>query len=191
MRRVVKVGGSLLDRVDLTDVLSQWVERQERAETLVIVGGGSLVDAIRDMDAIRPGDPTEVHWLCVDLLDVTFRLMKDWLEWPTVRTPAQLRKQMETGFAGERPTLVAVGAFYSRDQQDDDMNRILPRNWQTTTDAISALLAWRSGADELVILKSCEIDPGLSLDQLAARGIIDEAFPAIANKVPSIRIESL
>ena len=191
MRRVVKVGGSLLDRVDLTGVLSRWVEQQEDGETLVVVGGGALVDVIRELDAIRPADPVDVHWLCVDLLGVTFRLMSNWFEWQTVHTPAQLRMRMATGFSRDEPTLVAVGAFYSRDQDGNQEYPMLPRNWQTTTDAIAALLAWRTGADELVILKSCSIDPELSLDQLAAQGIVDQAFPRIAKRVPSIRIERL
>ena len=191
MRRVVKVGGSLLDRVDLTSALSRWVEQQAGSETLIVVGGGSLVDAIRNLDTIRPGDPVEVHWLCVDLLNVTFRLMSNWFTWPAVRTPEQLRTQMAAGFAKDRPTLVAVEAFYSRDLMNDCKNPMLPENWQTTTDAIAAFLAWRTGADELVILKSCSIDPAMRLDQLAAHGIIDEALPRIAKRIPSVRVECL
>ena len=191
MRRVVKVGGSLLDRVDLSDALTRWIDQQSPAETLVVVGGGSLVNAIREMDSIRPGNPVDVHWLCVELLDVTYRMMATWLEWPTVSTSAQLTEQMAKGFARDLPALVAVSAFYSRDRQDDDLGPALPLNWQTTTDAISALLALRVGAGELVILKSCEIDPKQSLEQLAAAGIIDETLPTIANQIPSIRIERL
>ena len=144
MRRVVKVGGSLLDRVDLTSALSQWVDGQLVGETLVVVGGGSLVNAIRELDTIRPGDPVEVHWLCVDLLGVTFRLMSSWFDWPTVRTPEQLQTQTAAGFATDRPTLVAVEAFYSRELTNQCNSPVLPESWQTTTDAIAALLAWRN-----------------------------------------------
>ena len=87
--------------------------------------------------------------------------------------------------------MVAVDAFYSREQDSGQRAPVLPRNWQTTTDAIAAVLALLANADELVILKSCEIDPTLSLDQLAAKGIVDEAFPMIAGAVNAIRLERL
>ncbi len=116
MRRVVKVGGSLLGREDLTIALPRWLERQAECETLMLTGGGGLVDAIRDLDAIRPGDPVRTHWICVELLDVTFRLMSNWFDWPTVNTSAQLQQGLIEGFGIDRPTLVAVDAFYSREQ---------------------------------------------------------------------------
>ena len=99
MRRVVKVGGSLLGREDLTIALPRWLERQAECETLMLTGGGGLVDAIRDLDAIRPGDPVRTHWICVELLDVTFRLMSNWFDWPTVNTSAQLQQGLIEGFA--------------------------------------------------------------------------------------------
>lgn len=189
MRRVVKVGGSLLARPDLNRVLTQWLDRQAMAETLVVVGGGGLVDAIRELDANRPGDPVETHWLCVDLLGMTFRLMSTWFPWPIITTREQLQHGLSRGFSDHSPTLVAVHSFYRRDQ--DDENKTLPQNWQTTSDAIAALLALRVDADELVILKSCEIAPSLRIDELTARGILDEAMPAIAPSIRKIRVESL
>ncbi|MEM7558752.1 MAG: hydantoinase/oxoprolinase family protein, partial [Planctomycetota bacterium] len=49
--RVVKVGGSLLDIPNLGDRLASWLSQQPRAVSLFVVGGGGLVDAVRDLDS--------------------------------------------------------------------------------------------------------------------------------------------
>jgi aspartokinase-like uncharacterized kinase len=191
MRRVVKVGGSLLERVDLQAAMMSWLGRQETCETLIVTGGGRLVDAIRELDTIRPGDVRQTHWLCVELLDVTVSLMSNWFDWPILTSSKELQHGVAHGFATDRPTLVAVRSFYHPDHEGDSLNLRLPCNWQTTTDTIAALLALRTNADELVLLKSCQIDPKLSLQQLADRGIVDEAFPGIAKKIASVRLDNL
>ena len=75
MRRVVKVGGSLLTRTDLQSKLTEWLDRQGKAQHLLVIGGGELIDAIRRLDRIRPADSSDVHWQCIDLLDVTVGMM--------------------------------------------------------------------------------------------------------------------
>jgi aspartokinase-like uncharacterized kinase len=189
MRRVVKVGGSLINRRDLTDALPRWFEKQPPAEDLVIVGGGSLVNAIREIDSIRPGEPEATHWLCVDLLDFTFRLAASWFDWPAVLDADQLATLVETGFEVDRPTLVSVRSFYGPDR--DQGERLLPSDWQTTTDSIAALFALVVDADELVLLKSCDVDSSLDYEQLAGAGIVDEAFPGVAGRVHRVRLEKL
>jgi aspartokinase-like uncharacterized kinase len=189
MRRVVKVGGSLLDREDFPRRLIAWWKQQSEGETLMVVGGGELINAIRVLDQIHPLDPEETHWLCVDLLDATFRLMSHWFSWPTITSESELQKSLRSGFCRREPTLVAVRSFYHRENQD--RFEMLPANWQTTTDSIAAALAGLVAADELVILKSCEIDSTFSADELSARGILDEAFPRIAAQLKGLRVERL
>ena len=187
IRRVIKVGGSLLLRPDLPQVLNAWLANQTPAQTLVIVGGGQLIDAIRKLDAIRRTDAVSVHWRCVESLRTTFEFFADWFpRWPTVRNAEQFRAALDCGFSCDYPTLIAVSAFYSP-QHDFD----LPTDWRTTTDAIATVLAVECSADELVLLKSCEVDPSLSLGQLAAAGIVDEAMAPMAQRIDSIRVEPL
>lgn len=72
--RVVKLGGSLLSRADLLDDFLVWQQTSRSPTTtdLVLVGGGEMVDAVRRWDALRPVEPADVHWLCVDLLQGSF-----------------------------------------------------------------------------------------------------------------------
>lgn len=189
MRRVIKVGGSLLQRSDLRDSLQRWLARQRQAESLVIIGGGELVDVMRRLDAIHDVDPVEMHWICVELLETTLRLFAQRFDWPRIVTAEALRHASEAGFAVDTPTLISVSAFYSRQRDAEGVD--LPCDWRTTTDAIAALLAHRVGAEELVLLKSCEVDRSASPEQLARAGIVDEAFPHVAPRVPTVRVERL
>lgn len=186
-RRIVKVGGSLLVRDDLPEALRGWIASQSAAETLVIVGGGELIDAIRRLDQIHHHDPAEIHWLCVDLLESTFQLFASWFPWKRVKTRELLLRSIQHGFSIESPTLVSVGTFYNREYAPIDV----PLNWHTTTDTLAALLALETNADEVVLLKSCVVDPKTSTGQLAEQGIIDEALPAIAPRIGNLRVESL
>lgn len=187
MRRVLKVGGSLLLRQDLQPALVEWLDRQSPAETLVIVGGGEVVDAIRRLDRIRPGNPVDIHWLCVDLLETTFSVFASWFDWDCIESPDSLRSRLLAGFSTQHPTLVAVNAFYDR----GNANAEIPQDWRTTSDTLAALLALRTAADEIVLLKSCPVDPSASIQQLADLGIIDETLSLIESTIPPLRVESL
>ena len=184
MRRVVKIGGSLLLRNTLPDDLRRWFGRQSPAESFVVVGGGELVDAIRNLDAIAPGNSSTVHWQCVELLDLTFeffcRRMAAWHSISNIDSTDSI-----FGFE-QTPTIVRVGAFYNRAS-----NSSLPQDWRTTTDSIAAEFAKTINAEELVVLKACEVDDSYSLAEFSELGIVDEAILTTGFDEQRIRIESL
>ena len=187
MRRVVKVGGSLLLRKDLPEALNAWFEEQKPAENIVMVGGGELIDAIRRLDELRPSSPTDVHWRCVKLLRTTYCILCDWFpEWEHVDRCEVFSRGVNFGFSCSKPTLLDVNCFYKRGDGAD-----LPVDWRTTTDSIAALLGVRASANEVVLLKSCDVDRTLNVNQLATAGIVDEALPIIASEAPSLRVERL
>ncbi|MEE2936795.1 MAG: hypothetical protein VYA84_12465 [Planctomycetota bacterium] len=97
---------------------------------------------------------------------------------------------MASGFSADAPTLLNVSSFYFP-AADSLKHMTLPHDWRTTTDAIAALLAIQTEADELVLLKSCEVECGFTPQQLAEQGIVDDAFPEIAEGISVIRIEKL
>ncbi|MDA8743183.1 hypothetical protein N9N28_01005 [Rubripirellula amarantea] len=186
MIRVVKVGGSLLLNPMLVDTLQDWIGCQEPATNVLIFGGGKVIDAIRELDTVHSLDPVATHWHCIDLLDAMFQVVSDWFPaWEAIRSPEMLQDLSEQNSAAAT-RLVRVGAFY---RPGDDSR--LPQDWRTTTDSIAAHLAIRLNADELVLLKSCDIPNEFTAASLAATGIVDAAFPLIAQHVARIRLERL
>ncbi|WP_182867061.1 protein kinase [Stieleria mannarensis] len=182
MRRVLKIGGSLLLRESLAGSIQSWVASQPPAQTIAIVGGGELIDAVRRLDAMFPSPPAWVHWQCVGLLRTTFewlgRQLDPWQLESTAKDFGRMKRQHDFG-----NHLVAVDAFYHAESISP-----LPEDWTTTTDAIAGWLSILTDADELVLLKSCDVDDSLSLDELAQRQIVDAALPNLADRLPPLRL---
>ncbi|MDA1179764.1 MAG: hypothetical protein O2931_13325, partial [Planctomycetota bacterium] len=73
-RRVVKLGGSLLSDPQLPVRWDAWWRSQPRWDTLVVVGGGCWVDAVREADKLHSLGEEVSHWLAIDALRITARL---------------------------------------------------------------------------------------------------------------------
>ena len=187
-RRVIKLGGSLLQSDNLKRRLREWISsqsnrRDSNTETLVVVGGGQLVDAIRRSDKTQPREPEVVHWQCVDLLESTHKIVRSMFpDWKVIDSPDEFENGMKMGFDGRVPTLVSVSSFYRRDTSCS-----LPTDWRTTSDSIAAYLSQITKSDELVLLKSCEVDPESTLKGLSEAGIVDQALPAFESVLRKIR----
>lgn len=187
MRRVVKLGGSLLTRNDLPAAFRQWLAAQPAAEhTSVLVGGGQAVDAMRQLDQIHQLDAAAMHWRCVRLLRATFEIAAElWPELTAVGT-VEAAEALQRDPAATPLALVAVDAFFHPHARPR-----LPESWQTTSDAIAAHLAHRLQAEELVLLKRCAVPDQCSGEALAQAGLVDAAFPAAAAGIARLRVEQL
>ncbi len=185
MRRVIKIGGSLLLRDALSDSIQAWVSGQPPAQTIGIVGGGELIDAVRRLDAAVPSPSSWVHWQCVGLLRTTFEWLGPQLDgWHLASTPEQFERLKRCPEC--RSHLAAVDAFYHAATESP-----LPEDWTTTTDAIAGWLSILIGADELVLLKSCDVDGSRSLTELARQGVVDAALALLADQLPPVRFVNL
>ncbi|QDV86578.1 protein kinase [Stieleria magnilauensis] len=185
MRRVIKIGGSLLLRDALSDSIQAWAVRQPPAQTIGIVGGGELIDAVRRLDAAFPSPSSWLHWQCVGLLRTTFEWLGPQLDgWQLESTPEQFERLKRSPECHSH--LVAVDAFYHAATETP-----LPEDWTTTTDAIAGWLSILVGADELVLLKSCDVDASRSLAELAGQGVVDAALALLADQLPPIRFVNL
>ena len=110
MRRVVKVGGSLF----ATRGPAFGVAAVDRASTRKPKRWSSsaaarLIDAIRQLEPCVRGDPVEVHWICVGLLETTFRLFSlNGLTGRALARAEELRAAKPRLVSRTSPTLVAV-----------------------------------------------------------------------------------
>ncbi len=170
--RVIKLGGSLLDWPELPAALRRWLAEQPAAANLLIVGGGKIVDQLRHLDDIHQLPPATSHWLAIEAMRLTGRLV---LGLFPEALPA----------TGSRPVSLPAGSLAVFDpleflKEDSLRADALPPSWQVTSDSIAARVAQRLGASELVLLKSAASPRSVGLAQLAEQGVVDAEFPRVA-----------
>ena len=170
-RIVVKLGGSLLLEPEVPKRLREWLATKSNdTQVNLIVGGGNLIEALREWDAVHSLDPVAMHWRCVRALHHTYELVAEWLsDAQHVETASEFESHKQNHELGVY--LIAVDSFYSPNDGD-----ALPQNWSTTSDSIAALLANKLSVRSLWLLKSCALQPHLSVEEATDRGIVDPAF---------------
>lgn len=179
---VVKIGGSLLLRPDLATALSQWIsQRLPDTQVNLVVGGGAIIDAFRELDAIHSLDPVQIHWQCVAALRHTGEIVARWISNCRVIDSYESFNLHRQSVPTAGWFVIIPDVFYHCDSGD-----CLPCDWTTTSDSIAALLANKIGADKLVLLKSCDVPHNIDLSEAADRNIVDPVLPAI---IESQRVE--
>jgi aspartokinase-like uncharacterized kinase len=169
-----KLGGSLFSLPDLADRLRQVWRMRPGTAPLLIVGGGAAADAVRDWDRTFQLDADTAHWLAIDALDLTASLLMRLMpELQLVRS----RKQLELAQAEGRPAILCVVCFV---KWLETQPTPLPHSWDVTSDSIAAAAAVAWEAEELVLLKSCDVPTAADLASLAEQGQVDPYFPIAA-----------
>ena len=216
--RVLKLGGSLLLLPDWPERLTAWLDTHPAPLNLLLVGGGQIVNAVRELHARHDFPAAFSHWLCIDLLSATARIADQLLPaLPLLATPAELQQVVRAGRIDDgldiadisRPTqllsrtyIVDVACFYRRPATwsaqggiaDDSLSGVcpLPQNWDTTSDALAAWLASLVGAAELVLFKSTAPSSEHQTPQKwVEQGIVDAAFADVLPWTTSATIVNL
>jgi 5-(aminomethyl)-3-furanmethanol phosphate kinase len=169
--RVIKVGGSLLSWPDLVPAFRRWLSMQPTAANVVVVGGGALVDAIRQLDRQHRLEAEVSHWLSVRAMSLTAELFVSLLG--DARLVSRIEDLDRRGVALQA---VDVESFLRQDAKNSDG---LPCNWDVTSDSIAARAAHTLEARELVLLKST-LPQEATLDLWCQSGIVDPYFPRAA-----------
>lgn len=166
---VVKVGGSLYDLPDLGARLRDWLASRPRF--LVVAGGGVAADAVRTLDEIHALGPTVSHWLALRACSVTAHFLAGLIGLPIVDV------------AGTANGVVDLFAFADADEVCPDR---WPHSWDVTSDSMAVRVAHVAGAEELVLLKSCDF-VGDDWDAAARTGVVDPFFPRAMAKSRPLR----
>ena len=186
--RVVKVGGSLLDESDLAENLEHWLASESPGHHVLVVGGGRLADAVREMDRRHHLGDEAAHRLSSRTMSITAELLSHLLpEVPLVTDFAVL---------GDRLTARGATIFdpwsFLTDHEPDMPGTRLEASWDVTSDAIAARLAVVLGAAELVLLKSAPPPSGAkTMSDLADRGYVDKFSARVADELPEVRFINL
>lgn len=167
---VVKLGGSL--NADL--LLPRWLALLGGlggGRVAVVAGGGEFADTVRAAQGRWRFDDLAAHNMAVLAMAQSAHLL-------CALNPSLQRCDREADIAAalrQGRTAVWAPLELQRDRADADTN------WDVTSDSIALALAQRLDAQRLVIVKSCEVDPALTLEQLSAAGIVDGRFAERAN----------
>ncbi len=181
MRRVIKFGGSLFDLPGLAAKLHTWFDHQPAAENLIIVGGGEFVECLRRIDQLHELTELDAHWLAIEAMSLTARLLSRLTALPIAITLQMPRVPL--------PVILDVAACLAADGQlRAQFQSDLPASWQSTSDSIAAFFAQHWLAHELVLFKSTLPANACSCYELAASGVVDRHFPRAASRLSSIRV---
>jgi aspartokinase-like uncharacterized kinase len=169
---VVKLGGSLC-----TDpVLPQWLELLARiggGRVVIVCGGGSFANEVRRAQAQWQFDDLAAHNMAVLAMAQTAYQMQAMN--PALQLAA--RRADIPGLLRRGKTALWLPLELRRDRID------ARTHWGATSDTIALDLARHLNAEQLVIVKSCAIDPKLTLEQLGQAGVIDAQFAELARDV--------
>ena len=164
---VVKIGGSLC----ADPLLLDWLELLAQlggGRVTIVCGGGSLADEVRRLQA---------HWQFSDLAAHNMAVLA------MAQTAYQLQAlNPALHLAGRKADIARVlrlgrtAVWLPLDLQRDVPDA--QTNWQATSDTIALDLARALNAERLVLVKSCPIDPTLTLPQLCEAGVLDAPFAA-------------
>jgi aspartokinase-like uncharacterized kinase len=170
---VIKVGGSLLSVPHWPHLVAELVRVRSRARrVLVVVGGGTIVEGLRTIDAAAPQRADTIHFLAIDLLGTTARLVARALGLPLVVEP------------GDAPVAVLDAPLWlaAADRRGAERQARLPVGWHVTSDSIAALVATDTNGDLLLAKRTAPSLTGEEdrLTELAQDGWVDDHFPTAA-----------
>lgn len=167
---VVKLGGSLQNSPQLPPWLAL-LARLGAGRVVVVPGGGRFTDEARAAQAHWHFDDLHAHNLAVlgmAQLGEVFHALEPALA--RGRNVAELRRVLATG---------GVPVWLPLDLLSEVPGELT--TWDTAGDCCAAWLARQLQARALWLIKSCEVPPGLGLQALSDRGIVDRALPRMVS----------
>jgi dihydroneopterin aldolase len=165
---VAKLGGSLAD----SPQRDLWLAAFEAARNplIVVPGGGPFAREVRAAQ-IRTGfDDVEAHRRALHAMERFGALLADYSSRFVL---AASRPDLAATLAGGRVAVWLPSAMALAAPE-------IPASWDATSDTLAAWLARACGARDLLLVKSCDVSPPVSLRARAAAKIIDPLFPDFA-----------
>ncbi len=176
-----KLGGSLLLLSDLAARLRAVLDQRPDDQALIVVGGGSATDVVREWSVAHTLNEVESHWLAVRSLSLNRALVHRLLpESAEVSSRADALRQHDS----RTPLLLDVEACLLAAEREQRCS--LPKCWDVTSDSIAAWIAHDWAAEELVLLKSTGLPGEQTHGEAAGRGLVDPHFPLVAPGVPRV-----
>ena len=168
---VAKLGGSLHAAPDLPRwiaALKNWPHR-----LTLVCGGGPFADAVRVAQPKMGFSDATGHAMALLAMEQYALALAQLYDLDLASTRAGIDAlQARDRIALWRPSAMVAQA---PDVEAD---------WRVTSDSLAAWLARETGAMALVMIKSVDVAPELTVDDLAAKEVVDRAFPAYVGATP-------
>jgi aspartokinase-like uncharacterized kinase len=174
---VWKLGGSLFDLPDLSRRLQALRAPLPLQHILLVPGGGAAADLVREWQAMHGLADDTVHELAIRAMEFNAHRLAAILTHSSLAEISRERIPVLSFGDAACPSIVEPFAHVFD----------LPRDWTVTSDSLAAWIAAVWSADELLLLKSRPLEPGVDAICAAERGWVDAYFPQIAGRVPRIR----
>ncbi|MCQ8128541.1 amino acid kinase family protein [Methylomonas rivi] len=161
MITVVKLGGSLLSARVLPACLAKLADYP--GQVFIVPGGGVFADQVRAAQRQWGFDDVAAHRMAI--------LAMQQMAWLFHSLRPEFAVFGKVATAGD----CAKAAIWSPCLQELEQAGIAA-SWDITSDSLAAWLAGQVAADELLLVKSCPIEPEAPLALLRQQGIIDAGF---------------
>ncbi len=166
MTWIVKLGGSL----HADPALQNWLEmlaRFGRGKVVIVPGGGPYADQVRTAQRHWRFDDQIAHHMALLAME-QFGLQLMGMMNSALSGVASLNEIQRHLAEGSIVTWMPSAAVLSAPD--------IAANWNVTSDSLAAWLAKNLQATRLVLVKSCAVPAGATVEDLAATGIVDGVF---------------
>lgn len=166
---VVKLGGSLLGSPELSKWLDTLVKISD-GKVLIVPGGSVFADAVRKAQQQSHIDDATAHHLALLAMD-QFGLLLAGMN-PHLVTASSELEIAERGWQ-HRGIVWLPSHMVMADEH-------ISKNWQVTSDSLSAWVANKINSENLVIVKSADLSnyaASINVQTLKEAQLLDQAFP--------------
>lgn len=171
---VIKLGGSLLGSEELAHWLNL-IAKHGNGKVVIVPGGSVFADAVREAQKRSGVNDAVAHKLALLAMDQYGQLLAAMN--PNLVTASSELELAECGWQHKGviwlPSRMALA------------DASIPKNWQLTSDSLSAWLANKLGADQLVLVKSKTLntyEASTTLQTLVHDDLVDSEFAGMASK---------
>ena len=171
-RRVVKLGGSLLEVRELGSKLKVWLQENDDLQNIIIVGGGGIADVIRKLESTQNFDSRQAHELACRSMSLTAKIVAC-----SIREAFSCN-DFEILGNSPSPAIIFDASNWILEQPN------VPASWDFTSDSIAARLAAVLNVEELVLIKS-------RVGGVDEPGFVDACFAEESKSVKSVRVCTL
>lgn len=167
MITIAKVGGSLLaEPARLRAVLAALADG---GACIVVPGGGPFADAVRAAQGAAGFSNALAHRLALDAMGRMAEVFSE------IEPRLVVERELAALAGAARPTLWDPAALKAGHPD-------IPETWDVTSDSLALWLATALGAGTCLLVKSADAPPGADAASLSRLGLVDAAFPALAER---------